>query len=436
MDRKTPRRTVVTSRTETITFLALLVCTVSTAVWAQTSTGTWVRLTIKIGRDQLLRANVYILTTFSAINEFWASGAKPVAIITGAGTGALPYAQLLAYAGAWLLPLGPSLRAWLCAGFVQLVRVQHMLTMAAMLLVVALKVDAPLPDLDAAARVRVVMGWGCFGFELANFTAYGLALWLAAAHARSGPRILALGGAPESLTYEGRAPLFRRVGARLGSALVLVPLLVIGPALFAPVVRFSMHELGRQFVAKKERDFSVYRLAAAFSGSTRRAASRVIWTAWMALFLMIFDLLAALSLAALWFCPLGPRGRRRAAVAACHFHALAAADVLAVVVGQIAAYIPYISSWIIDAMVPDGLCDTVEQKTRFGGCAVVEGRYLWGVGFLGAYAAAKNLAFFYVFAILYREALPRRMRACVPELPAAPAERRDPLLLPEGGDLT
>ena len=47
---------------------------------------------------------------FSAIRDFWVSGAKPVAIITGAGTGALPYAQLLAYAVVWLAPLSGAAR--------------------------------------------------------------------------------------------------------------------------------------------------------------------------------------------------------------------------------------------------------------------------------------------------------------------------------------
>ena len=85
---------------ETACFLAAAVATGATVGYAQRSTGSWVRLTIAAGRDEVLRSNVFVITSLSAINDFWVSGARPVAVVTGAATGALPYAQLLASAAA------------------------------------------------------------------------------------------------------------------------------------------------------------------------------------------------------------------------------------------------------------------------------------------------------------------------------------------------
>ena len=93
MGRPTPKRA---GAAETALFLAACAATGATVAFAQRSTGSWVRLTISAGGDQVLRSNVFVLTSLSAIKDFWVSGAKPVAIISGAATGALPYAQLLA----------------------------------------------------------------------------------------------------------------------------------------------------------------------------------------------------------------------------------------------------------------------------------------------------------------------------------------------------
>ena len=61
--------------------------------------------------------------------------------------------------------------------------------------------------------------------------------------------------------------------------------------------------------------------------------------------------------------------------------------------------------------------------------AVVEGRYLWGLGFLVAYAVAKNVAFGFVMAVVHRDALPQRLAAWTPELAAAPAPEQAEALL-------
>ena len=266
--------------------------------------------------------------------------------------------------------------------------------------------------------------------------------------------------------YAGRASLFEKSGRPRLAWVAAAPAMLVGAALFAPVVRFTMHELARGFVGKKRRTFSVYGVAAAMYGSTARATSQWVWTLWLAIFAVSLDVAAALATAALFFGRWCPDVRRRLATMTVHLHALASADVraparrprlrtrnrppkrtptgwpaearqcaatrcapqvLAVIVGQIASEIPLISSWIVDAMVPDDLCDDVEKDTRYGGCAVVDGEYRPGMGCLAGYAAAKSLAFAYVNAVVHRASLPACIASRMPALDAD-AEAEGPLL--------
>ena len=78
------------------------------------------------------------LEPWSTLRNFWNAGAHATALVTGACTGGLPYAQLLAYLYVWFRPLDAAARGALCGALVQTVRAQHMLTFAAILLCVAL----------------------------------------------------------------------------------------------------------------------------------------------------------------------------------------------------------------------------------------------------------------------------------------------------------
>ncbi|KAJ1460442.1 hypothetical protein M885DRAFT_509423 [Pelagophyceae sp. CCMP2097] len=431
----------------------------SLILFANRSTGSWVRAEVDAsGADgPVAVANIFQLGTFSTARDFYKSGAHATAVVTGLCTGAMPYAQMAAYALAWFVPLRPHRRGWALSALLLFVRWQRMLTMAALLLAVALKIDV---DVGVAKiSVKSIFGWGTFAFELANCASYAVAVSLCALHDQDALNrgetmtMGAVGNAPKALAFEERESVAYRLYARkaggcaklAGVAAVFAGYVAITVfALLRNAIRFTVRGVAANLVKERRRRFSVFKMALALAGSTDRLESKVVWTWWLGALTLAAPVLAALALTFLFLLPLAPRWRALVYVAALHLHCVASADVLWVVLAEFTADVGVISDWIINGQAPV-LCEKkIPSDTKYSGCAVVTGYGLSGLFALAGYTAMNLGLFFYVFATLHRQALPAALQRCVPQLRDASentaearnptAEARNPLL--DAGDLS
>lgn len=387
-------------------------------IFANRSTGTWVRVWLRIDTDDdpVFEANIFTLSTWSTVHDFWRSGARSTALVTGITAGALPYAVLALILATWWCPFDdPKRRSIMAACLLQLVRLEHMLTMAAILLCVALKTDVPLhgPDL----RLRTIFGWGTFAFEMANCCCYGLALALC--QASGDPEQASVGRRPRSLRYAGAEPILIRLKfkrPRLLRLVLFANCAIAVVSLTVPCIRFTMRELASDLVKTKVRRFSVIGIVQALAGSTRRAEAKAFWTIWLAAICIVIPVASTLALVALFLLRLAPRTRSMLFIVALHLHATSSADVLFVVIANIAQSISLISSWIVNDQAKD-ICKTVEKDTRYDGCAVVSGFPLPGFAWLAAHTLLNNALFALLFALVYHDRLHPTVAALVPALP-------------------
>ena len=435
---------------ETAAFLVAVAAVGGLCCWGQGSTGTWVRLAVAVGDHEALTADIFQLSTWSTLRNFWNAGAHATALVTGACTGGLPYAQLLAYLYVWFRPLDAAARGALCGALVQTVRAQHMLTFAAILLCVALYIDAPNPATGLDVEVEVVFGFGVLGFELANLGSYALAAALARAHAAGAPakppgeapllgndfdgddarRMASAFETPRALAFDGTASISnactastraQRAALAAGRALIVANVALVWLALTRPALRFTTRGLASKFMDRTRSRVGVVDVAKKIDGATRGLRSKRLWTAWTLTVCVLLDVAADLALALVFFAPLPPVVRRRLFSATLHLHALASADVLWVVLANFAQNITVISAWIID-LNAERLCAAVERLTRFAGCMEETGAVLPGFWVLGCYAVVHNAAFLFVMALAYRGSLPPWVRRRLPRLAAGPVQ--------------
>lgn len=346
------------SRRETAAFLVAVAAVGGLCCWGQGSTGTWVRLAVAVGDYEALTADIFQLSTWSTLRNFWNAGAHATALVTGACTGGLPYAQLLAYLYVWFRPLDAAARGALCGALVQTVRAQHMLTFAAILLCVALYIDAPNPATGLDVEVEVVFGFGVLGFEVANLGSYALAAALARAHAAGASvskppgeapllgndfdgddarRMASAFETPRALAFDGTASISntctastraQRAALAAGRALVVANVALVWLALTRPALRFTTRGLASKFMDRTRSRVGVVDVARKIDGATRGLRSKRLWTAWTLTVCVLLDVAADLALALVFFAPLPPVVRRRLFSATLHLHALASADVL------------------------------------------------------------------------------------------------------------
>lgn len=351
-------------------------------IWANKSTGTWVRVWLRDDADDdpPVEANIFTLSTWSTVRDFWRSGAKSTAVVTGITAGALPYVVLgLIGLVWWLLPQTRT-----AASIFHLVRFEHVLTMAAILLCVALKTDIPLSQ--SVLKVRTVFGWGTFGFELANCLSYLLALSI-----RPRRRLVAF---PRTSIATHAGFFAPALIASLFNVLVCIL------ALALPSARFTVRELASDYVSARVRRFSVVDIVFALAGSTRRAEAKAFWTIWLAALCVVIPVASTIAVALVLVVPLHRRGPA-VFFAVEHLHATASADVLFVVLANISQNIGRISSWIVNDQAKD-VCDAVKHRTRYDGCALVTGYPLQGFGWLAAHAFLNNALHFALYARIDR----------------------------------
>lgn len=177
-----------------------------------------------------------------------------------------------------------------------------------------------------------------------------------------------------------------------------------------------MRELASDLVKAKVRRFSVSGIVIALAGSTRRAEAKAFWTIWLAAICIVIPIASTLALVALFLLRLAPRTRSMLFVAALHLHATSSADVLFVVIANIAQSIRLISSWIVNDQAKD-ICHAVDKHSRYDGCAVVTGFPLRGFGWLAAHTLLNNALFALLYAVVYHDRLHPKVAALLPGLP-------------------
>mmetsp|Transcript_11621 Transcript_11621/g.38207 ORF Transcript_11621/g.38207 Transcript_11621/m.38207 type:complete len:491 (+) Transcript_11621:859-2331(+) len=404
------RRSLLTS----CAFVMCVLGNVALFAFANRSTGTWVRVWLRLRHDEdeytPYEANIFTLGTFSTIDDFWRSGAKSTAVLTGIAAGALPYVVLLAVLVLWFLPTsffgGASTtnRRSLCSAvLLHVVRAEHMLTMAAVLLCVALKTDIPLGDL-VDVKLRTIFGWGTFAFEIATLVSYAIVLWLKVEASYEEEDLTTTGGNTNKSVmaqqHNRRFPVLAKVLAVANVAACVCGLVI-------PAIRFTVREIAEELVQSKRREFSILHIAEALNGSTRRKESKGFWDAWLATFCLGLPLLASLCLVVLFF--LGGKKKTKTPprwlfVMALHCHALASADVLFVVMADFAENVAVISDWIVNEQAKH-VCDAIHDATKYDGCMKVTGLPLSGFWCLATYTVLNNALFLYLYLVLFQDSL-------------------------------
>ena len=423
---------MLTSLEMNCVFVTLVLVNVAVFVFSNGSTGTWVRVWLRLRSDEddhpPYEANIFTLGTFSTIKDFWKSGAKVTAVLTGITSGGLPYFLLVIALALWFVPLGATKRG-IAAGFLlQAVRFEHMLTLAAILLCVALKTDVPLSDL-AHLKLRTIFGWGTFAFEIGNLFSYAIVVLLNAVHKSrkddekavddAALAMASAGAEPPQLQFEGRKILAARLGetwkaVAFGFLTVLnVALVVTGVTV--PAIRFTVREIATLVVQTTRREFSVLKIIEAFNGSTRRAESKGVWCSWLGILCMGVPIIAAVFLFVLVCVPMGRTSRTRLFIAALHCHALASADVVFIVIANFATEVAIISDWIINEQAKY-VCDAIHDYTKYDGCMKVTGFTLPGFWCLGASTILQNLLYFLLYLVVFRDSLYPGVQAYVPDL--------------------
>lgn len=390
-----------------------LVVVAALFIFANRSTGIWVR----VSYEDVLEANIFTLTTWSTVNDFWRCGAHEIALTTGITTGALPYALLAALFCAW-----PYRHSLLAAILLQLVRLEHMLTMAAILLCVAFEAD-----FGSHLRVRTVFGWGTFAFEIANACSYLLALVFCRAcgdHASCGgegpARCLPLVTTSLSSRDKRRGNRTRRIVVGFLCALNAC---VLVPSLFVPSIGFTFRELASEFVRERSRRMSVVDVVFSIAGATERLEAKAAWTAWLASICVALPVLSAFAVAAMLTATnLSAESSTRIFATVVHLHAISSLDVLFVVIANVALNVGTISDWIVNGQ-DKAICEHAIKR----GCAVVTGQTLPGFYWLILHAILNNSLHFFLYAVVYKHTLHACIAKYVPDYGSSPRTTRDDL---------
>ena len=461
---------------ENCLFVSAVLLNIATFAFANGSTGTWVRAWVRLHDDQgespLVVANILALGTFGTIKQFWVSGAKITAILTGATAGGFPYFLLVLILATWFSPM--KNRSIIAGTLLQAVRFEHSLTFAAILLCVALKTDVPIGNL-ADIKLRAVFGWGLVAFEIATLLSFGIVLWLIKRSSKQVKTIeekpcvfsevevsfrqrddfeeegsekkdddllveadeesavsldTKILSSPNSLHYEDASSIAWRLSRQslkwyslfLLSAAANVVFAVCG--IFVPSARFTVRELAVLVVETKRRHFSVYKVLRAINGSTRRKSLKAFWCIWLGTFVIVLPIFTTLSLFVLLITPLTKEKRTRLFFFTRRCHALASADVFFIVLANFAKNVNIISDWIINDQAPK-ICHAVDHITHYDGCMKIDGSTLRGFWFLGAHCIFNNLLFLLLYLLVYRSDLYASIRKRIPSLLPSPASYQE-----------
>lgn len=383
--------------------LAAALATTATFLFANFSTGLWVGIWVSNAEGELLLAtNAFTLGTYSTVHDFWTAGAKWTAITVAVLTGALPYVVLLVVVLSWLAPM----RA-LCAPALAVTRFERTLVASACLTAVAIKGDMRLPE-ELTAKVRGVFGWGAVASEIGVLSSWALSA-------------VSLGpiAAPEP----------RRSAA--WTLAVLADLGVTAAALSLPAVRFTWREFASTLVRDVRRELSVFEVAIAVAGSTRRRVLRRFWTVWFAVFCLGLPLASSLALAVYHLAPhLHDSARTACFRFAVYARTLASLDCFWVVCASFVPEVETITGWIVQANLGDHLCDDLLPRvSRYRGCAKVAGRVLPGFWWLALYTSLDNTILLLTVLAPRHRGRPRLSADVRPLLaePAASSSDGDPL---------